>query len=178
MSKPNLSNKFGKAFGSAMQVGGIMFLFFGILTIFSDADGSKIFPIIISIILILLAVLILFTTEGVLIDIENKMIMKYTKFLYIFTLGKWNSISDFHFVSLLAFNYNSSTFSRSNRELRRSEKRYEIYLLNDDHTKKILINSFLNNQDANDYIKMISGKLNVEFVKFNPPISKRTTRRR
>jgi len=173
-----LNNKFGKIFGPGMRAGGFMFFLFGILVLFGESSMHKIFVVLIGIALIATGMLVVFTTSGMLLDIDNRRIKKYNKYLFFFKQGKWVSIGDFKYITTMNFMMSQSTFSRSNRELKTSEMQYEVYILNENHSKKIMINYFKGLEKSIDYVKLIAPKLGYKYVKYSPPISAKTRARR
>ena len=173
-----IKNKLGKEFGSGMRGGGFVFFLLSIYLMVVGINELSISKIFIGIILLLIGGVIIFSTHGILIDIKNKKIKEYSKYFNLFEYGNWTSIENYPFVTVLSFDISTSTFSRSNREMAITEKNYEVHLLNQNHTQKKLIHSFLKSEEAFEFAKEIATELKIEFTQYNPPSSRRKEKRR
>ena len=173
MENKIIKNKFGKMFGSGMRGGGYIFFVVGLLVIIGSFYDSNYAAILLGLVFFVVGGYIVFSTNGIMIDINNKSIMEYTKYFGLFERGDWKSIIDFPYVTILSFNISSSTFSRSNRRSAISEKQHQVHLLNAHHTKRKLIHTFLDSKLAIEFAKKIAAELKLETTQYNPPTTRR-----
>jgi hypothetical protein len=89
-----------------------------------------------------------------------------------FPMGKYTHLS------LLSANMSKSTFSRGNRETKDLYKEFRIVLLNESHTKKIVLEIHDEKDFAIERMEELSEVLKREVVKYNPQIKSRMNGRR
>lgn len=178
MENTIIKNKFGKVFGSGIRGASFLFFAVGLLVIFTDAAEILIRSIAIGLLILFFSGMILFLTNGILVDLKNKRIREYYKYLFLHYLKEWKSIEDYPFVAILSFNMSSITSSRSNRANTITEKQHQVYLLNERHTQKKLIHTFLDSKQAIEFAKMITTKLDLQLTQYNPPSSRSKGRQR
>lgn len=173
-----IKNNFGKVFGSGVRGCAFVFFLIGAFLIIGDAGKSALISVLIGLIIIFFSCMIMFLINGIHIDTKNKRIRTYYKYLFFNYQNDWKSIEEFKFVTILNFNMSSSTFSRSNRANTITEKQHQIHLLNENHTKRKLIHSFTDKENAIEFSKMIAEKLGIETIQYNPPATRRKGGRR
>ena len=173
-----INNKFGKVFGVGLRGGAFVFSIIGIFLIIGEAGESALISKVIGIVIVLLSSLPIFLKNGISIDLKNKRIREYYKYFSFHYYKKWETIEDYSFITILSFNMSSSTFSRSNRELKHTEKQHRIHLLNKRHTKRKLIHSFTDEKKAIEFATMIAKELEIETTQYNPPKTQRKGGRR
>jgi hypothetical protein len=57
-------------------------------------------------------------------------------------------------------------------------KEYRVYLLNSEHSVKLLLTSCKNSQQAKEIVSQIETTVGLKNTPYNPPISNKTKRRR
>ena len=116
-------------------------------------------------------------STGFLIDFKSK---KYKKYLSIFFFykGRWKSLENFKYLSIISRNLKGAIHGRGGASVTFKEIIYELYLLDETHTRRILI-------EKNDDLKSISMKaseisilFNYEIVEYSPEISEQNKLRR
>lgn len=121
---------------------------------------------------------ICFTMEGLQVDFEKETIRTYVTY-YGFKVGKWESLSDYPYISILSGRKRKTLNSRSGAVSSDSiDKYYNVYLLGKNHRKKFLIIAHESMKEAQSSLDEYSKRLNKKEVKYEPKISKKTRNRR
>lgn len=170
-------NKLGKYFSSVGTAAAYVVMAVCIIFIYKGITNLNILNIIIAAIILIFCFAIASANEFIEIDTKNKLVRScIASFFFIKRKYDWVSVADFPYISVLSVNLVSTTYSRSNRSVEQREKKYYVYLLNENQTAKIHIHTFNNAKPAVDYCKSIAPKLNAEIVCYSPPISKHRKR--
>ena len=177
-----LHHKTGKLFPPAMRTTGWIFILLGVYTIFISLSENNIPKGIAGIIIFLIGFFIGITPYGILINTEQKKYKNYT-LIFGYKQGSWKSYSKYPFITLIQNNESTIAFSRSNRStITSSDLFYDICLLDQNHTNKLLIKRLKNKEDAVEGVKDLAKKLDLKLSKYNPQLSnssekKKQTRR-
>lgn len=118
-----------------------------------------------------------FSSAGVLIDFERHRVRQYTSFFMIRS-GKWRSLSDIPYVTVVFAEETSSIASQSNRTTEIKKVYFSVYLLNQTHRFKILAKHTTKKEEAVKFAEFLAEKLNIEFTVYNPVLSEQTRARR
>lgn len=176
-------NKFGYIFPPAMRSAGYIIIFLGFFiasSIFNNSSILSIFIIFIfSIIIIFLGLTFSFTEEGIQIDIESKLFRKYYTLYFIKLGGKWQSYEKYPFIAIRNMKFSTTAYSRANVPCETSlDTFYDIFLLDETHSMKVLIKRLSNKEKAIEEANIIEKQLNVQLITYNPVISPKTQARR
>lgn len=163
-----IKNSLGKAFTAPAVFGGYLFLALGVI---AALTGS-----LIGLGIALLGAFIVFTSNGVIIDVSNKKIKTYTSYFGIKT-GAWKALSDFPFVCIFKSNKSYTALSRANVAMTDKITSYDVFLLTEKHREKYLIKNVPTEESAIQYAKQIASILGIELVKYNPVVLSRKDRR-
>jgi hypothetical protein len=167
--KPIIDNKIENIAPKTAIYSGYLFIFFGIVGLSSNLFAG--------LGIIAVGILISFSTSGVQIDPEKRLLKDYTK-CFGFKFGKWESIEIYTDIAVLSLRQSSTTLSRSNRALTEIEKYYDVCLLNSSHRIKMKVKRSKTQDDAIKEARLLAEKLNLNYTDFNPVISARTRARR
>ena len=130
------------------------------------------------IVLFLVSTFIAFAPQIVEIDVENKRIRNALSFLS-YGAGKWKSYKDYPYISLLSANMVEKTYGgRTLKAVSTKERYYEIYLLGENHLKKILLISQNDKEKAIKDFEFYADKLNLKKVNYKPKLSERSLKRK
>ncbi len=88
-----------------------------------------------------------FTRYGILIDIDNHKLKEYLQ-LFGIKLGKWQSLKDYPFITVLTITERTTVRSQSNLGSTTRKKVYRITLLNNNHYEKILLKQLNEEEQA------------------------------
>lgn len=160
-----IKNNHGHVFPPAMVYAGYIFLVFGIIAATTNW--------ILGIILISASVFISFSFFGIEIDIHSKKYKTYSIYFGIKT-GKWVSLDKFFYLTLFCNNEIYEIHSNANITSSTKEQFIDIYLLDKQHREKLLLKRFKSAESAVNYANKISQILNLELVKYNPVLSKKS----
>ena len=166
-----IENKFGKSFPQGLVFVGYIFLGIGVLMcVTSPVMGLAI---------ILISAFISFTFSGMEINTYNKSYKDYTLFFGFIKQGKWNSYTNYPYVTILRKNMVTTIHSRGNvASTSTKELVYDITLLDKTHRKKLAIKRMKDKDEALAEAKVLAQKLGVEYADYNPQVSQATRDRR
>jgi hypothetical protein len=167
LSPEIIDSKSGKAFVPAVVAGGYAFMVIGIFPITALTLGG----ITEGILIFLLGCFIVFTTAGIELDITTKKVNDYWKYFNLFRSHSWQDIQDFPYIAVLKLNKTYGLFSKSNRPMEISDKKYEVYLLDNPQYQRLQISSFNNAEDAISFAKSVADKLKIEYTTYKPNTS-------
>ncbi len=170
MTEKIIRNKIGHLFPPAMKVTGYVFILIGAFVIFNNKLGGSL--------LVIVGIIISFGLSYIEIDLNQN---RYRECSNIFGLkfGKWMPLPKYPFITLFKQKLSSTASSISNRKAITSyELVYNMYLLNQTHRKKVLINRESNKKIAEKKLLDFSKILSASIVKYNPTISTKTHARR
>lgn len=159
----------GKLFQPAMVFGGYLMLPLGFLCLLGKP--------LLGLFILIIGLLIAFSTQGSEIHIGENKYRLYTKYL-IFKTGSWKSIDKFKQITIISSRLSSSTFSRGNRRLTNTEQCFDVVLLNKTHRKKLVLSRFKDKNEAKKSLKLFETKLGLAVSTFNPVISEKTKQRK
>jgi hypothetical protein len=132
-------------------------------------------------VLILLALIggiLIFIRRGIIFNVENKTIKQYYT-IYGIPFGEWISIEKYPYISILNKQYSGAFKSGGNLQMHQSKfNHFELTLLDKSHRMKLLINSYDEYNMAENVMKKLSSKLNIEIVKYSPKIGAKSKQRR
>ena len=128
-------------------------------------------------ILILISSFFIFSTYGIQIDPNKKMFRSYVNLSGI-NLGKWQSLQQYPYITILAKNITKTTYFRSVLSTSDTQKFYDICLLNKTHQIKFTIKRLKTIEAAKKDITFLSKKTFTTIAEYNPPISSETRARR
>jgi len=167
--KTIIDNKIETLVPTTAVYSGYLFLLIGIIALFSQAF--------LGLGLIGIGILIGFSTSGVQIDLEKKLIKDYVKCFGI-AFGRWGNIEGFQDISVLSTRQSSTTYSRSNRALTQIEIFYDVYFLNSTHRLKMKVKRCKEQDEAIKEAQILADQLGLNYTNFNPVISSKTRARR
>lgn len=136
--------------------------------------GSSLLGVGVGVVVLLVCLFVLTTYSGVYFDPERNR-YKQATFHFGIETGKWLSMTKYTQLSILKLSGTSSLLSRGNARISSTETIYKLYLLNDTHLQRVLIDTYEGLDDAKAAGVKLSHALKRPMVKFNP---KRTTERR
>jgi len=168
--KELLDFKLEKYFPSAMSFVGYFLIFLGVLAIYF-------FSFIIGPIFLFIGLNIAFAVTGIQINTKARLLRTYYG-LFGLRFGKWTSLDDYKYLSILHNRESTSTFSRSNREITTTDLWFDICLLNENHREKLIIKRLKSTEEAVKEVKVLSEAMGFSVVKYNPEVSEATRLRR
>jgi hypothetical protein len=155
--------------GLLLRKGGLVFaivLFLFTIGFFIDKNMPG--KLIVCPTLIILGFICLSTT-GVRFNLKDKTVSQYT-YILGFTKDKIISLDEFCYLTIIRQNYSIQSVSKIGSEINSSHSSYNLLLTNKTFFKKIVIKHFNNFHDAELEGKDLSKYLNIELVKYNPPV--------
>ena len=156
-----IDSKIENFFPPGLVIVGYVFMLFSLISIIGNNEKG------LGIGLALLGILLSFTTTGVRIDKENKKYMSYNRF-YGIEFGKWKSMENICFLSILTKNLGYAIRSQGQLGDESTAKHYEIYLLNENHRFKLLINRTKSKNKSTEYAKELEEQLGFKLVTYSP----------
>jgi hypothetical protein len=159
----------GKLFQSTMVFGGYVLLLLGVLFLLPSP--------ILGLVLLVIGLLVAFSTQGSEINITENKYRLYTKYVFVKT-GAWKSITKYKQITIISSRLSSSTFSRGNRELTNTEQYFDVVLLNETHRKKLVLSRSKDKTEAKKSLQLFETKLELTACVYSPLISEKTKRRK
>ena len=156
-----IDSKIENFFPPGLVIVGYVFMLFSLISIIGNNEKG------LGIGLALLGILLSFTTTGVRIDKETKKYLSYNRF-FGFEIGKWKSMEGICFLSILTKNLGYTIRTKGQLGDESTDKHYEIYLLNENHRFKLLINRTKNKNKSIEYAKKLEEELGFELVIYSP----------
>ena len=117
------------------------------------------------------------SSYGIEIDIQQNRFREYGS-MYGIKKGEWKSLDKVPFITVLRGRTGMTVYSRSNRATSDIDDRYEVYLLNQSHRAKILVQRFDSKKQALTYAEKLAVKLEKKIVQYSPAVSEKTQSRR
>lgn len=151
--------KQGRYFPKPAVLGGYIFLFFGIFSVFDN------WPLGLS--LLLLGIYLSLTFCGVEIDLNKKLFREYVQYFGIKS-GKWIELDKYSDLSILKSKEKSTIYSRTNIATSDSTIYYDLFLLSKSHRTKILLKRYSNKEEALEEGNNYAIKLDKELKNYNP----------
>jgi hypothetical protein len=118
-----IDNKIEKVFGKTPVFASIIFLVAGGIMLIAGA-------FVLGLATILIATFVIFTYSGVELDIESRLLKRYTKWFGIFKTGKWKTVDSYIGITLIPISTIESMASWSNRITASKTTDYRIFLVN------------------------------------------------
>ena len=168
--KKLFDNKIEKYFPSAMGFVGYFLILLGVFAIY-------IMSFIPGFIMLFLGLNISFAMTGIQIDPQTRKLRSYYG-LFGLRLGKWISLDDYKYLTVMHNRESTSTYSRSNRDITTTEMWFDVCLLNENHREKLTVKRLKTTEEAVKEVKRLSEELGFEVVKYNPEVSEATRLRR
>jgi hypothetical protein len=141
------NNKFGKLFGPSFSFAGYILLAVGIIAVSYSLT---------SLIFIIPGMFIAFTYSGTVIDIENKRVKPYTSLFGIVRTGNWINVSQFSRFSIEKKTRRYTSYSRTNLRLDTNMSVIQLLLINQNGTRKIVLNEYSKFEDAQKEMEELS----------------------
>ena len=156
-----IDNKIEKLFPPNVVFIGYIIIVFSLIIFFNKETMA------ISLLLLLVGVLMSFTSIGIKIDVEKKIYKRYTNF-YGVKYGKWISYEEYPYLGILSRNIGYSMFSRAQVKTTITNKCYEIYLMSENHRVRHIIKRFDNKNIATKEAERLENELKLKLVVYNP----------
>ncbi len=122
--------------------------------------------------LCLVGLFILTAFEGLVINVGEKKVLKYTTTFGI-KKGKWIEVGGYSAISLLSNKVSHNRSVRGVNPTKFTDMLYKVVLLNNDYSKRFVIFESLNQESATTKLKEIQSLLELENVRYNPPVAKK-----
>jgi surface polysaccharide O-acyltransferase-like enzyme len=156
-------------FPPAARTAGYVFIIIGIYLIIypliSETTDSNIFG---GFLPLLIGIFMTSTTNGVLLDTENKTFKNYTN-IFGYKQGSWRSIDPYPYIILLRHHISTYAHSKSNRTAQTSSHLYyDIYLIDASKRHKIHIQRTKDQEIAEESIRDLGDLLDVEIIESKP----------
>lgn len=127
--------------------------------------------------LILLGFIATYQSQGVDVDVVRGKFRFYRSFMGVKS-GKWIALSDFPFISIIKRQTSQRVFGMAAAYYEHEKKFYSIILMNASHHIKYVLKNVEGSEKALEEAEQIANELELDLVKFNPPISNRRRGRR
>ncbi len=164
----SIHNFLGFVFPVPVLIGGYILLILGIGYLIS---GNPV-----GILIALAGAFVSFTFTGVQIDIKNQTFRQYISYFGLKT-GKFKDLQRYPFICIFKSNKVQQTYSRSNRAASSNETSYDIYLLNQTHKEKIMIDSKSEHEHAVQTARELANAIGIQVVQYNPEVPSRKNKR-
>ena len=165
-----IDNKLEKFFPTAMSFVGYFLTALGLFILVNSGfiAGS---------IFLILGLNIAFATSGIQIDPKKRLLRSYYG-LFGLRFGKWKSLDDYKYLSVLQTRESTSTYSRSNRDITVMDLWFDICLLNENQRNKLIISRLKSSDEAVKELKVLIEAMGFSAVKYNPEVSEATKAKR
>lgn len=138
---------------------GYLFMAIGLMYTFTVGAGF--------IVLALFGGLLSFTHFGVLINTNDKTYKQYTS-VYWVKFGKWKSIDEYPYLTILEVTEKRVTRSLSNSGFATRNMVFRVTLLNHNHYKKLLLKQLKDRDKAHELAEELARGLEIEKVIYSP----------
>lgn len=119
-----------------------------------------------------------FSYMGIQIDVKNHLYRNYISFFGL-PIGTWKSLDIYTNTAVLRSLVKYTSYYRGVIPLNTRETYYEVYLLNESHREKLLVERLTNKEQAIVKAKSLANTLKIEYSQtYNPVISARSRARR
>jgi hypothetical protein len=129
----------GRFFGPSQSYMGYVFIGVGIFCSYYS---------LIILVFIIPGLFMAFTSTGTIIDADNKRVKTYTMLFGFIRTGKWVNVNQFSRFVIRKVNSRYSSYSRANIRLDINTSDIRLELINNDGTRKVLLNKYKNVEDA------------------------------
>ena len=165
-----IDQNLGKVFSPIAVFFGYFFLIFGIILLYSN--------ILLGLLLILFGGCVSLTRTGIEFDIAGQKFKEYTNIFYV-KIGSWQPLDNYVFLTVLKSKITYKSHSRSNVSMTTSSEIYfDLFILTKSHRKKIRIGRHESKEEALIDARILSEKLGMQLVDYNPEVSAATKARR
>lgn len=165
-----LTHSFGKSFPPSLSFAGYVFLSIGIIAAFSNIYMGGLF--------VFVGIFVAFTKSGVQINLQESTYRDYNSFLGL-RQGKWKSLDNYTYITLMRNREVSATLSASNRRaVTGATTYYDICLLSANHREKLTIKRITDRDKASGEIKKLSEQLNLPMTKYMPCVNTKYNKKR
>ena len=164
-----ISNRIGFQFALPIVAVGLLITLFGIISLIQVT--------IFGFVLIPVGLLFVTSSYGSEIDPVKNQFREYDSYLGV-KRGDWTSMDDVFFLTVLKGRLGTRFYSQSNRSTSLIDDKYEVYFLNKNHRKKVLIQKFETKKEAIEFAEKISKIIKKQIVSYNPVVSEKTRLRR
>ena len=118
-----------------------------------------------------------FRSSGTEIDILTRRYRPFTRSFGV-KKGKWQSYASYPDLAVLRGKEGFTAYSRGMVELNMAETVYDIYLLSEDHRRKLILNRCSSTQTAEDEGKELAEQMGLSWTSYNPKLSQATRLKR
>ncbi len=150
-----LNNNLGKTFGPQLSFSGWILLIFGIFFI-TDVMGM---------LLVVLGFFLGSMTDGVLIDVGQRRIKKYSSPFGLNLTGRWEEIQEHSGLVVIPFRKEYAVLSRSNLRNATVTSDYRIFLTGPNHKPRFPVKACPTKEDAITEADKLSGLLHIPIMK-------------
>lgn len=165
-----LTHSFGKSFPPSLSFSGYVFLVVGIAATFSNIYIGALF--------IIVGIFVAFTKSGIQINLQENTYKDYNS-LFGLRQGKWKTLDNYSYITLMQNHESSATLSRSNRRaVTGATTYYDVCLLSGNHREKLTIKRITERNIASSEIKKLSEQLNLPMTKYMPCVNTKYNKKR
>jgi hypothetical protein len=160
----------GSTFPPSTRTAGYIVFFAGLL--------AFLFAPIIGLLFMLGGVFVAFAKNKIELDPKKKQYRLFTSIVGI-KMGKWLSLEDFPYITILKKREVTTTYSRASNTPATTgdDTFYGIYLLNKSHRKKLLITRLSTREEATAHLDRLSVELVLTVTKYAPALSAASQKR-
>lgn len=97
--------------------------------------------------------------------------------IFFLNFGKWHNLDLYTDTFILRKTLRTGARYNLGQETILKATVFQLFMAQKNHRKKVLIQSFENNEHAQEAQEQMAKKMKLKVVKFNPPISQRTRER-
>jgi hypothetical protein len=144
------NNKQGLFFGPVQVYMGYIFIACGLLFISYSVT---------TLLLVIPGAFMAFTSNGTLIDTDNRRVKPYTTFFGVFQSGRWIDVSDFSGLRIVKSDRRYTSYSITNMKLDLKISDVCLLMINKTGRRKIVLNRYKNPEDARKELHELEGLL-------------------
>ena len=160
--------KLGMLFPPAARTAGTVFILIGVYMIIYPFISEIDLNVFGGFLPLLIGIFMVSSTNGVLLDIENRTFKNYTN-IFGFKQGSWKSMDPYPYITLLRHQVSTYAHSKSNRTAQTSsDLYYDIYLIDASKRHKIHIQRTKDQEEAKESIRQLADLLDVEIIVSKP----------
>jgi hypothetical protein len=155
-----IDNSLGNFFGPPQIGSGLLIVAIGCIITFSGGFagiGS-------GILILLFGGIICFSKSGIQVNFQNKKYRKYLKLFFIIKIGSWKDMSDYDYVTVLKSNKGYTAIDLTSKRMKVNITKYDVLLINNNKSKRIVIKSLDNRYIAMSNAKGISNTTSLKFL--------------
>ena len=118
-------------------------------------------------ILVPIGAYLVFSHTGFDIDLKKRRFRHFTSHFGI-KKGRWDKFKYYPYLALLSMRTKQTKYSFSGVPFSSKSMSYRVHLLNEKHTRKILIKEFQNKLEAETFMEQVSKELSLEIQSYHP----------